>query len=216
VKHFVPLLLTFLAGFLMMGDFFVPHPTYGLVAGELRQWGLIVVAFTYVLGIANVAQIHGRRIGRRDRDWPYSIVLVATMGGMAALGVFHSHDDPGSPFIWLFDNVYDPLSSTMFALLAFFITSAAYRAFRARSFEAALLLGAAILVMLGQVPIGGAIWGPDSFLGGFPGVKDWIMSVPNMAAKRAILMGAALGAISTGIRVILGMERAHLGGGGGS
>jgi hypothetical protein len=63
------------------------------------------------------------------------------------------------------------------------------------------------------VPVGAAIWGQDSFLGGFPGIKDWIMSVPNMAAKRAILMGAALGAISTGIRVILGIERAHLGGG---
>ena len=48
---------------------------------------------------------------------------------------------------------------------------------------------------------------------GFPGVKDWIMDVPNLAGKRAILMGAALGAISTGLRVILGLERAHLGGG---
>jgi hypothetical protein len=215
MKRLVPLLFTFLAGVIMMADFFVPHRTFGAVAGEIRQWGLIVVAFTYVLGVANVGQIHGRRISRKDQDWVYSIVLVVSMVGMAALGIFHSHDDPASPFIWLFNNVYDPLSSTMFALLAFFITSAAYRAFRARSVEAALLLGAAILVMLGQVPVGAAIWGGEgSFLGGFPGIKDWIMSVPNMAAKRAILMGAALGAISTGIRVILGIERAHLGGGG--
>jgi predicted permease len=213
VNRLVPLVLTFTAGFLMMADFFVPHAAFRGVVSELRQWGLIVVAFTYVLGVANVAQVHGRRIGRRDHDWVNSIVLVTSMAAMAGLGIFHSHDDPGSPFIWLFNHVYDPLSSTMFALLAFFITSAAYRAFRARSMEAALLLGAAILVMLGQVPVGAAIWGEDSFLGGFPGIKDWIMSVPNMAAKRAILMGAALGAISTGIRVILGIERAHLGGG---
>jgi hypothetical protein len=215
VKRAVSLTLTFVAGFLMMADFFVPHSGFRGVVAEVRQWGLIVVAFTYVLGVANVAQVHGRRIGRRESDWFNSIVLVGSMAVMAGLGIFHSHDDPASPFIWLFNHVYDPLSSTMFALLAFFITSAAYRAFRARSVEAALLLGAAILVMLGQVPVGAAIWGGEgSFLGGFPGIKDWIMSVPNMAAKRAILMGAALGAISTGIRVILGIERAHLGGGG--
>jgi hypothetical protein len=215
LKRAVSLFLTFVAGFLMMADFFVPHAGFRGIVAEVRQWGLIVVAFTYVLGVANVAQVHGRRIARRESDWVNSIVLVGSMGLMAGLGIFHSHDGPDSPFIWLFNNVYDPLSSTMFALLAFFITSAAYRAFRARSVEAALLLGAAILVMLGQVPVGAAIWGGEgSFLGGFPGIKDWIMSVPNMAAKRAILMGAALGAISTGIRVILGIERAHLGGGG--
>lgn len=214
MKKTVPLILTFLAGTLMMADFFIPHRAYGSLVNELQNWGLIIVAFTYVLGVANVAQIHGRRISRRSSDWPYSVVLVVSMAGMAGLGIFHSYEDPDAPFLWLFNNVYDPLSATMFALLAFFITSAAYRAFRARSFEAALLLIAAVLVMLGQVPVGAAIWGEDSFLGGFPGVKDWIMSVPNLAAKRAILMGAALGAVSTGIRVILGIERAHLGGGG--
>lgn len=212
MKRAVPWVLTFVAGTLMIADFFVPHRLFGALVQELQQWGLIVVAFTYVLGIANVMQLHSRKIARRGADWGYSVVLVVSLVVMAALGIFHEHDAPGSPFLWLYDTVYDPLTSTMFALLAFFITSAAYRAFRARSTEAVLLLAAAILVMLGQVPIGAAIWGEDSFLGGFPGVKDWIMDVPNLAGKRAILMGAALGAISTGLRVILGLERAHLGG----
>jgi hypothetical protein len=214
MKNAVPWALTFVAGTMMLADFFVPHRLFALAAGEVRQWGLIVVACTYVLGVANVLRVHGEKLGRRERDWPYSVVLLTCLVAMAGLGIFHDHQGEASPFIWLYNNIYDPLSSTMFSLLAFFITSAAYRAFRARSTEAALLLGAAVLVMLGQVPVGAAIWGPDSFLGGFPGVKDWIMDVPNLAGKRAILMGAALGAISTGLRVILGLERAHLGGGG--
>jgi hypothetical protein len=209
----IPWTLSFVAGAVMIADYFVPHRKFADVVGELQQWGLIIVAFTYVLGVTNVVQVHGRKVSRREADWPYSLVLVGSLVGMAALGIFGDHQSPGSPFIWLYDTVYAPLASTMFALLAFFITSAAYRAFRARSTEAVLLLSAAILVMVGQVPIGSAVWGPDSFLGGFPGIKDWIMDVPNLAGKRAILMGAALGAISTGIRVILGLERAHLGGG---
>lgn len=212
MKTRVPWILTFVAGVLMIGDFFVPHGSFSALVQELQQWGLIVVAFTYALGVANILQVHAAKVQRRHADTPYSIVLVVSLLGMAALGIFHDHKTPGSPFLWLYDTVYDPLSATMFSLLAFFITSAAYRAFRARSTQAVLLLTAAILVMLGQVPVGAAMWGPDSFLGGFPGVKDWIMDVPNLAGKRAVLMGAALGAISTGLRIILGLERAHLGG----
>jgi hypothetical protein len=212
MKRFIPWLLTFIAGAAMIIDYFVPHRVFGSITAELKQWGLIVVAFSYILGVANVVRIQGNKISRRDPDWLNSIVLVVSLFTMAGLGIFHKHQGEGTPFIWLFDTMYDPLSATMFALLAFFITSAAYRAFRARSTQAVLLLTAAILVMLGQVPVGAAMWGPDSFLGGFPAIKDWIMDVPNLAGKRAILMGAALGAISTGLRVILGLERAHLGG----
>ncbi len=112
----------------------------------------------------------------------------------------------GRVYTWLYDHVFAPCNSTMFALLAFFIASAAFRAFRARNVDAALLLGSAILIMIGRVPIGRAMssW--------FPAIADWIIDIPNNAGRRAIMMGAALGAIATSLRVILGMERSHLGG----
>ena len=111
----------------------------------------------------------------------------------------------GRIFTWLYDHVFFPCNATMFALLAFFIASAAFRAFRARSTESALLLGAAILVMIGLVPLGAYV----SPL--FPEIQEWIMAVMNTTGRRAIMMGAALGAIATGLRVILGIERSHLG-----
>ena len=60
----------------------------------------------------------------------------------------------GSLFSWIFFNIFNPLSSTMFALLAFFVASASYRAFRIRNFEATLLLVSGIILMLGRVPVG--------------------------------------------------------------
>ncbi len=63
----------------------------------------------------------------------------------------------GSLFQWMFKYVFSPLSATMFALLAFFVASASFRAFRARNFEASLLLVAGIIIMLGRVPIGSLI-----------------------------------------------------------
>ena len=92
----------------------------------------------------------------------------------------------------------------MFSLLAFFIASASYRAFRARTLEATLLLIAGALVMIGRVPIGDLMWHQ------LPVIADWIMDIPQMAAKRGILIGIALGMVVTSLRIILGIERSYL------
>jgi hypothetical protein len=115
--------------------------------------------------------------------------------------------------MFLYNQVYSPMQGTMFALLAFFIASAAFRAFRVRTVEAGMLAAAALIVMLGRVEIGNQMtaWLPEPLRLG--AVQDWIMNVPQNAAKRAVLMGAALGVMATGLRVILGIERSYLGGG---
>ncbi|HEX9750075.1 MAG TPA: hypothetical protein VGB22_02115 [candidate division Zixibacteria bacterium] len=120
--------------------------------------------------------------------------------------------EPGTSFDYLYVNVYSPLSSTMFAMLAFFVASASYRAFRARNREATLLLLAAFFVMLGRVPLGDLM---SSFMpegARLSNFADWIMNFPNAAGQRAIMIGIALGIVSTSLRVILGIERSHLGG----
>ena len=68
--------------------------------------------------------------------------------------IVFSVKEEGSAFYWMFQNIYLPLGATMFALLAFFVASASYRAFKIRNFEATLLLVSGIFLMLGRVPIG--------------------------------------------------------------
>jgi hypothetical protein len=105
---------------------------------------------------------------------------------------------------WQFDYILRPTEATMFSLLAFFIASAAYRAFRARSMLATILLVSAVIVMIRFFPLG-----PLS--GGVAWFADWILNVPNLAAKRAILIGVGLGIVSTALKIILGVERSYLG-----
>ena len=106
----------------------------------------------------------------------------------------------------LYLNIIVPLGSTMFALLAFFMASASYRAFRARSLESSLLLSAAFIIMIGVLPLA------DQISTHLPAFAQWIMDIPNVAAKRGITIGIALGAIATSLKIILGIERSWLGG----
>jgi len=105
-----------------------------------------------------------------------------------------------------FDFVMMPILATIFSLLAFFIASAAYRAFRARNVLASLLLIAALIVMLRFNPFLSPIFGDYAAR-----TSNWLMNVPNLAAQRAIVMGVGLGIVATALKVILGIERGYMG-----
>ena len=114
---------------------------------------------------------------------------------------------------WFFNYVYTPLTATTFSLLAFYILTAAFRAMRAKTWEAALLLGAAVIVLLGQVPVDQLV--PLGTLDGLPvfeKLKQLILDYPNTAAKRSIIIGVALGSLATGIKILAGIEKPYMGG----
>lgn len=149
-------------------------------------------------------------------DWFFALSTIVSFVIILIVGFGFSGGrsflEPGTSFDYLYVNVYSPLSSTMFAMLAFFVASASYRAFRARNREATLLLLAAFFVMLGRVPLGDMMSGFMPEGARLSNVADWIMNYPNAAGQRAIMIGIALGIVSTSLRIIVGIERSHLGG----
>ena len=226
MKRQIPLALCFLFGIAMIFTRFSPHSYSQAVYREVLEWGLIISPFALVLAVVTLIQTHVARVRFRSEHWQYSLVVFAGMIVMVLIGVPYGQQN--SVFVWLYDNVQVPMDATMFSLLAFFIASAAFRAFRARSFEATLLLIAAMLVMIGNVPVGDLVWnkliswipGSDSpeswvnsFADGASRIRQWILDIPNSAARRGIILGVSLGVISQSIRIILGIERSYLGGG---
>ena len=212
MKRTIPLIASFIIGLVMVGEFFIPHHQYRAMTNEFLEWGLILSAGAFLLGLVNLVQVNLPKVQSRAPDWQYKAIMLVALVVTLVIGFSGgtARQNDGYSYKWFFDYVFVPLNATMFALLAFYIASAAFRAFRARNLEATVLLSAAILVMIARVPIGESIPVVGDYLTPF---MNWIMDIPNTAARRAIFIGAALGAVATGLRVILGLERSHLGGG---
>lgn len=172
----------------------------GLVE-EIDKWYVLSGAFVCCIGLVNLVTVHSRNIKRKGKDWDLSVVLLVITFGYLALGVVTG---PTAPlYAWIFDATAVPLGATFYSVLAFYIVSAAYRAFRAKTREAAILLSAGVLVLLGNAPIGEVIYP------GFGTASKWIMSIANASAMRAVIFGATIGAFITAIRVCFGIDRPY-------
>jgi hypothetical protein len=211
LRRQLPLLITMISGVVFAGQYYVPHPASEELLTSATKWLQIVGGFALVLGVTSLFHQHAAKIRRKEEGWGYSLVLYAGMLGTIAVGLWangkESLEGAATAFGWVYSYMLVPLQGTMFAILAFFIASAAYRSFRARSREAAVLLIAAVIVMMGRVPLG-------EYLIPLSGdVSQWILNVLNASVRRAILIGVSLGAVALSFKIIFGVERSYLGGG---
>ncbi len=201
-----PMIICTLAGLILI---FSRYFQVGRDLGMLTTWDrwfMLSSGMAIGVGAINLTILHAKNVMRRTQYWQSSVILLVCMYGYMALAI-HQTTGAGIP-LWIFQSFMVTANSTLFSMVVFFIFSAAFRAFRIRSREAALLGLVAIITMFGVAPIG------DALIPGWSGLKDWLLDVPNMAGFRGIQIGAYLGAFATAIRILLGLERAHMGGGG--
>ena len=182
------------------------------VSDQLLAYITAVLTAAFAIGVINLTRVHWINIKRKRATWKYSIILLISLYGMAFFSVIASPFalDPNavvipasviqfSTPIWefLYYKILVNINSSIFSLLAFFIASAAYRAFKAKTLESTILLVAGVLVILGQAPIADLIWP------GFSLIRDWILAFPNTAGQRGILIGAALGIVVFSVRRLI-------------
>ncbi|MCC7491540.1 MAG: hypothetical protein IT204_04295 [Fimbriimonadaceae bacterium] len=213
---------TFLAGLFYSLDFFCPErwdPVQGYVQ-PLGNFLLVLSGFSIGLGIINLVMVHGRRLARGGGGAINSVAFFLGFLGMLVFGLLAQPVEDGATrvsfatgvFEVLFRGLLNSLDATTFALLGFFIVTAAYRAFRIRTVEAGLMTVVAFLVMLGQVPAGQALtaWIPEDHalaLLRIENIQNWLLTVPNTAAARGILFGSAVGGFALSLRVWLSLEQ---------
>lgn len=205
MKRTIPLTIVLVLGIVFLIQYFIPSGSSQRFF-DISLQSLILVGFpAIVIGIDSLVRHHVIKIRHRKPNWPFSIVYLGGALGMALVGIFGGIRQ-GSLFMKLFTYAMAPMQATVFALLAYYMASAAYRSFRARKAEATVLLISAFIMMLGLIPLGAKLWK------GLPVLAEWLMMVPNMASKRAIAFGVGIGMAATSLKIMLGIERNWLGG----
>jgi hypothetical protein len=229
-----PVIVAFLSGLIMVVGFFfnLEGTSMGNIQDGALQWVTIVGGFTLLLGVVSIVRVNSRTVGQKKKGWIFNLATLISIFAMAIpsilpisaksnfgrvfYGIIPESWGPlfgtgtGSIYDLLFNYLDAPMMATMFAMLAFYIASAAYRAFRARNAEATLLLVTAVLVMLWRIPMG------EAFLRQIhPSIPNYIntfiMNGANAAVQRGIVIGAALGAAAMSLRIMLGIERTYMG-----
>ena len=212
LRREVVFLITGLITVIMFLEYFF-FPTTWNIAETLRTWAVIVINISLLLGGIRLWQAHGGNVQRKGRDWLYSAWLIVFSFFMLIMGLqgYMATGLQSSNFFydWLFRHIYTPLGATLYAITGFYIFSAAYRAFRARNIDAALMLIAGCFVILSNAPVGEAIWL------GFADIGKWFRFVGQVPGMRTFAMVGAFGMIAYGFRALLGRERGFYAGAGG-
>lgn len=202
MKKEIPIILGLMAGILWYGEFFIAGLFYENVKQFFTNGFRIAGVVGVMVSIYSVARQMYSKIKYNNERY-YSILRISMILLMLFLGAKRGMS-PGTPYMSMFMNVYVPFQATVFSLLSFYIASAAYRSFKAKSLESAVLLAASVLVMLSKIPIGEAMWSQ------IPVIGEWIMDAPSSAGRRAIIFGGYLGTLTMMIRIFFGLERSHL------
>jgi len=221
VKRQLPLMVCFFVGLSLIIQYFVPHQRSGEYLDGLNNWVLVIAFFAWFLGFWSVMRMHIHKVRRQQPGWGYSLLVFLGFGigittGVLSRGTQLTEAGAMTSFGWMYSFLLNPLQATMFCLLGFYVVSASYRAFRIRSKEAAVLLVTAAFFIAARVPLGQHLWelsvGP-LFPWELQNIVEWVMETLSKPAARGILIGVSLGMIATSLKILVGIERAYLGGG---
>jgi hypothetical protein len=212
-KRLLAVLVAGVAGLFVLLDFAGSGALVAVAARALVDWAALITALALLIGILGVVGSHLQRVRRRSADWGYSLVLLAGVLLVVVVGIFFPLPDAGGvglprslaaqPIQLLFTMVYEPLASSLLALLAFFALSAALRALGRRSVDATIIVVIAGLVLLTQLP-------PVEALPGVGLAVQWVNDYIALAGARGLLIGAAIGAVVASVRVLLGFDLPYL------
>jgi hypothetical protein len=206
MKRTIPLFLVFLTGLIMVIQYFVPHKASEDLLGYSNDFIIVIGILALPIGIFSLIMNTWEKARHDPKERLYAATTLFGFSIMVISGLKRDwFNGPTLLHHRLFDNVLVPAEATLFSMLAFYIASAAYRAFRVRTWLAGILLVTAFIIMLRIIPLPGVLGTANSDL------VRWILAVPNMAAKRAIIIGVGLGALAYSMKILLGIERSYMG-----
>lgn len=218
IKRYIPLAIVFVFGIMTLATYYIPPKlAQDYYLETMNKWINIVAAFAFLLALLSLFYSHYNKIKRKVDGWGYSIFVYIGFLVVVVCAIKSEGQLMTGPALtslgWIFRFLYNTLSASMFAVLAYYIVSTAFRSFRIKTLQAFVLFMAALFFIIGKVPLGNVLWNKLFFWTNvsISQVTDWIINVPSVAAKRGIMIGIAVGAIVTSLKIIFGIERQYMG-----
>lgn len=195
-----------LVGLIVLLGYFVTSQVLLDFRQLLMQWAILVAAAALFMGLINLFIVHWNKVNDQTAGWPYSAILIFFLLVSLALGLIFGPDF--EVMLLLFNYVQLPVEAGLMALLAVSLVVAGFRIVsRKRDLFSLLFVFTAVLVLLGNSPW---LMGSDSVVAHLIGnVRAWVAQVWSAGGARGILLGVALGAVATGLRVLMGTERPY-------
>ncbi|MGZ6346473.1 MAG: hypothetical protein ACXWNC_02730 [Anaerolineales bacterium] len=167
----------------------------------LLDWAIILAGFAIFIGIFNLFQVHFKKIQKKHKGSFYSLLLILSLLITFVFGLIR----PAQTGI-VFTTVQLPVEASLMAILAVTLTYASIRLLRRRlNLLSVIFLVTTVLMLFATAPL--------PFLGTIPGLSDvlrpFIAQVMAAAGARGILLGVALGTLTTGIRILFGADRPY-------
>jgi hypothetical protein len=202
MRRVLPLIAAGLCGLIIVASYVFKFPWLDNIASKLLEGGIILAAFALFLGLLNLVAYHARRMRSMNKGVVQSLILITAMVITFAVGTAW----PASlPLSWIYNYILFPLQATMGALLVFYAVSAALRAFKLRNGAAVILLTSSLLFLFLLIPF---IYGLSPIV---PVLRNWLIVVPLGAGMRGILLGIALGTITSALRILLQLDHPYTG-----
>jgi hypothetical protein len=189
------------AGILVLGGYFFPALTD--IQTLLLNWAIILAGVAALVGIFNLISVHTDKVRRREKGSIYSAILVIALVATFVSGLILRPNS--STMEILMNGIIVPVEASLMGLLTISLIYAAIRLLRRRAgvMSAVFLVTAALLILgsatlpFGNMPLLGTL------------VRPWITQVLALGGARGILIGVALGTLTTGLRVLFGADRPY-------
>jgi hypothetical protein len=182
---------------LVLEDYYFNVQPLQFPAQMVVKWAVTMASFALLLGLFSLLRFHYGAIKKRTTGrWVYSVWAVVLLVVAFALGFGYGPYSTPYQTVWFFLAAWPLVLSV--AIQGLYQASAAYRAFRVRSLEAAFLFFAGVIVIAGYAPL---------VTGSIVDVASWLVLYPNNGAQRAVEIGLGIGIVVLGFRVLIGRER---------
>jgi hypothetical protein len=213
VKVRISLIVAIVFGAVTLVGYFLPLERVLWLQTELILTAVFLGMLAMILGSINLISVHMRRSVSGKAGWSNSMVLVAAfiLTFFLVLGFsFGNNPFASDTFRFVVQYLQVPLEAGLSAVLAFVLLAGGARLLHRRmGWMSALFLTSALVVVFATMPL------PLGLADVFPWLNDirtsagYAVMVMASGGGRGILIGMALGAAATGLRILMGIDRPY-------